>query len=307
MDKLINLSIIVSVYNEEQCLQVFYDRLILFINKIDTEIIFVNDGSFDNSFNALKDIQSNNPNITIINLSRNFGHEAAMLAGIDNAHGDSILCIDADLQHPPKIIPQLIEEAKNGADIVLAKRDVSKNDSYIINIFSRLFYYLINKLSSIKFEANVSDYFLISKKLQYILKTEYRERSRFLRGFIQDIGFKKVIVRYDAQKRIHGESKYDFMSLIKLSFNALIAFSKKPLYLGIYLGVVFGLFSFFVTIYSIVMRCTSQVPPGYTTLIVIISLLFSVHFFLLGIIGIYIGFLFDEQKKRPIYIIDKIL
>ena len=301
------LSIIVSVYNEEDGLLTFIDVLDKETSAIDKEIIFVNDGSVDDSLEVLKKIKVQYNNIRIINFSRNFGHEAAMLAGIDEAKGEYMVCLDADLQHPPKKIHEMLSKAQEGLDIVTAKRTSRDDGGFVKKILSKLFYKFLNKISPIEFEQNASDFFLISKRVQRILKKEYRERTRFLRGFIQSVGFKKGYVEYAAEKRFAGESNYNLFVLMKLSINAIVAFSKQPLYLGIYLGGIFGIFSILVSIYSIVMKVIGNTPPGYTTLVVIISLLFSIQFLIIGIIGIYIGFLFEEQKKRPIYIVDEII
>ena len=308
MDKKdLELSIVVSVYNEEDGLNTFIEELNNKLLNISSEIIFVNDGSIDNSFEILKSIQTKFENIRIINFSRNFGHEAAMLAGIDNSNGAYIVCLDADLQHPPQEILKMYDKAKNGFDIITARRTDREDGGFIKKILSILFYKIINKISPITFETNASDFFLISKRIQVILKNEYRERTRFLRGFIQSVGFKKDSIEYIAPERFSGESSYNLFNLMKLSINAIVSFSKQPLYLGIYLGGIFGLFSLIITIYSIVMNFIGTPPPGYTTLVVIISLLFSIQFIIIGFIGLYIGFLFEEQKKRPIYIIDRIL
>ena len=308
MNNSFDLSIVVSVYNEAEGIMLFSEELYKQTNGFDnTEVIFVDDGSYDNSYNILKDIKQKYSNIRIINFSRNFGHEAAMLAGIDNSSGDYVICMDADLQHPPVKISEMLEKAKSGFDIVTAKR-LTRNDTGLLNrILSKLFYKLLNKISPVSFEENASDFFLISKRIKLILKNEYRERNRFLRGFIQSVGFKKSFVEYDAADRVAGESNYNLFRLMRLSINAIASFSKQPLYLGIYLGGIFGVLSFVVLIYSLVMKLIGNTPAGYTTLIVIISLLFSIQFFIIGIIGIYIGYLFEEQKKRPIYIIDKFL
>ena len=309
MQKKKDVSIVVSVFNEEGNLYNFYRKLVNELKSEDFEIIFVNDGSYDQSLNILKEIQEKNKDcfIKIINLSRNFGHEAAMLAGIDNALGRKVICIDADLQHPPSKINDMINKVDEGFEIVTTQRICREDGGFLKKILSKLFYILINKISPVSFDKNASDFFLITDRVQGILKNEYRERTRFLRGFIQSVGFKKTSIEYKANKREAGESSYNIFVLMKLSINAIIAFSKQPLYLGLYLGLIFGVFSIIVAIYSIIMNFIDQTPPGYTTLIVIVSLLFSIQFFIIGIIGLYIGHLFEEQKKRPIYIIDKII
>ncbi len=301
------LSIVISVYNEEENLRDFLSELLDKTQGISLEIIFVNDGSYDDSAKVLLELKKENPTIKIIQLSRNFGHESAMLAGIDYAKGDFVACMDADLQHSPDIIPEMLQKAISGSDIILAKRKHRDDGGFIKTIMSKLFYKLINRLSPVRFEPDASDFFLISKRIQRILINEFRERNRFLRGFIQSIGFEKSTVDYVASKRMAGESSYSFYGLMKLSVNAIVSFSKKPLYIGLYLGVIFAFFSMIVVVYSIVMKFLGSTPAGYTTIVVITSLFFSIQFFIIGIIGLYIGFLFEEQKNRPIYLIDKIL
>ena len=300
------LSIIISVYNEESVLKKFFFELRRNIKGLYVEIIFVNDGSIDNSLEILKQLKETSENTQIINLSRNFGHEAAMLAGIDHAKGRYIICLDADLQHPPTLIKKMLDKAEQGADIVLAKRR-SRNDVGLFrNAMSNVFYKLLNYLSPVTIEEGASDYFLISERIQKILKKDYRERIRFLRGIIQSMGFKKRVIEFDASERYAGESNYNLFKLMKLSAHAVVSFSNQPLYLGIYMGIFFALFSLSVTIYSIIMKFIGNTPPGYTTIVVSISLLFSIQFFLIGIIGIYIGFMFEELKRRPVYLIDRI-
>jgi len=300
------LSIIISVYNEERVLKKFFFELRQNIKGLYFEIIFVNDGSIDNSLEVLKQLKETSENTQIINLSRNFGHEAAMLAGIDHAKGRYIICLDADLQHPPTLIKKMLDKAEQGADIVLAKRR-SRNDVGLFrNAMSNVFYKFLNYLSPVTIEEGASDYFLISERIQKILKKDYRERIRFLRGIIQSMGFKKRVIEFDASERYAGESNYNLFKLMKLSAHAVVSFSNQPLYLGIYMGIFFALFSLSVTIYSIIMKFIGNTPPGYTTIVVSISLLFSIQFFLIGIIGIYIGFMFEELKRRPVYLIDRI-
>ncbi len=294
------LSVIVSIFNEEHVIRLFYDELMLYVpREYEYEIVFVNDGSTDDSQKIISEIISENKHVKSILFSRNFGHEAAMLAGIDHATGDILICMDSDLQHPPALIPEMINRFKQGnVDVINMVR--KKNTS----IFSAFFYKLIKIISPFNIEADASDFFLISKKIAKILKNNYRERVRFLRGFIQMLGFNKTTMLFDVGKRAEGESKYSFLKLLTLSFTAISTLSKLPLKLGIYLGFLSGVFGIVLSIYSIIMKIIQQPVSGYTTIIVFLSLMFSIQFFILGVIGEYIGFLFDEQKKRPIYIID---
>lgn len=304
------ISIVVSVYNEEEMLRAFFKSISKTItdNNIKAEVIFINDGSVDNSLNILLELQSQEPNmVRVIDFSRNFGHEAAMIAGIDYAEGDSIVCMDSDLQHPPDEIPSMIKIFEDGFDIVMMIRDKREDNSWIKNKLSNFFYRFINKLSDQKLEENVSDFFLISAQVADVLRNNFRERNRFLRGFVQIVGFKKATLNYIAPKRSAGESKYSFFKSLKLSANAVIAFSKLPLFLGIYIGGIFALFSIILGLYTLEQFIFGNTPPsGYTTIVLFLSLSFSVLFILIGIIGTYVGYIFDENKARPIYIIKQI-
>ncbi|MBE9467024.1 MAG: glycosyltransferase family 2 protein [Bacteroidetes bacterium] len=301
----VNLNVVVSVYNEQESLPFFYKEIKKQLNLLDIsyKIIFINDGSIDRSIEILREFAEKDTTVKVINFSRNFGHEAAMLAGIDYSDADAVIFMDSDLQHPPACIKKMMQTFNNGADIINMIREERKDGGFQKNLMSKLFYVLLNKISKIKIEHNASDFFLLSKRVVKILKEDYRERTRFLRGLIQIIGFNKEKLSFTAPKRIAGKSKYSFMKLLVFSFSAISVLSKAPLHLGIFSGLIFAFFSIIVTIYSVVMRFLNQPAPGYTTLVVLISLLFSILFFILGIIGDYIGLLFDEIKKRPNYIV----
>ena len=301
------LSIVVSVYNEQEMLKLFWDSLSKEIHKMgfDVEVIFSNDGSVDDSLLILKEIQEESKIVKILSFSRNFGHEAAMIAGIDKSKGDAVICLDADLQHPTSLLTKMVARFQEGSDIVNMSRESREDASFWKKISSSLFYKVINKISAVKFEPNASDFFLISKKVCKVLKNDYRERTRFLRGFIQNIGFKTSVIEFDSPSREAGESKYSFFKLFKLSIDAVVVFSRVPLYFGFTASIVCFLFSLGVGVYSIAMKFLQEVPPGYTSLIVLISFLFAIQFLLIGIIGLYMGHLYEENKKRPIYVIDE--
>jgi len=302
------ISIIVSVYNEENSLPLFYKELYRELQNVEaiSEIIFVNDGSTDQSLTILKEFAAQNPVVKVINFSRNFGHEAAMIAGIDHCTGDIAICLDADLQHPPKYIAEMLQKWQEGNDIVLMVRNDRKDGGFFRNITSKIFYGFTNKLLNTKLEPNASDFFMISRRIINILKSGYRERTRFVRGFVQIIGFNITTIEYVAPPRIAGESKYSLLKLLTLSFSAISTLSKVPLKLGLWCGLLSGLFSVIVAIFSLVMWIIEKPVPGYTTLIIFLSLMFCINFIVIGIIGEYIGHLFDEVKNRPLYLIDNI-
>lgn len=300
------LSLVVSVFNEDKAITLFYNEALAELNKLDIsyQIIFVNDGSTDGSLDILREISKSDENVNLINFSRNFGHEAAMLAGIDHSNSEAIICLDSDLQHPPSLIGSMLSEYEKGFDVVNMVRKDREDGGFIKKLFSKLFYGLINKMTKFKLEPNASDFFLISNKVANVIRNDYRERTRFLRGLIQIIGFKKSRIEFVAPKRIAGESKYSFFKLLTFSFSAISVLSKAPLRLGIYTGSLFAGFSIIISLYSFAMWFLDRPSPGYSTIVILISTMFSIQFFVLGILGDYIGYIFDEVKKRPHYIID---
>ncbi len=307
----INISIVVSVYNEEEMIRIFWEDLnnVIRSNKElfqNREVLFINDGSTDNSALLLDEISAGDNSVTVIHLSRNFGHEAAMYAGISYARGDAVICMDSDLQHPPECLINMIEEFNRGFEVVTMKRKHGEAEGIMKKFASKIFYRIINGLSDSKFEPNASDFFLISKRVAGIVVEQYGERTRFLRGLIQTVGFKKTSLDYVSPGRQAGKSKYPFSRLFFLSLSAIASFSHIPLRLGLAIGVLFGLFSFIIGAYSLVMHFLGNPWSGYTTIVVLLSFGFSLIFIITGIIGEYIGYLFNEVKQRPLFIIDRI-
>ena len=299
------ISIIVSVYNEEEVLFEFYRETIKVLLLIDNpyEIIFVNDGSTDGSRSTLFKLSRDDENVKVIHFSRNFGHEAAMIAGIDYASGDYIVCMDSDLQHPPTLLPEIIRKFDSGFDIINMVRTENKSAGILKNITSAGFYKVINKVSDMKLVSNASDFFGISKRVADILRNNYREKTRFLRGYVQNVGFNTTNIEYEARKRYAGESKYSIKKLFRFSMNTIMTFSNLPLKLGMYAG---GMASFLaIIIYTVVSFLRVGTPSGYATIICLICFMFSVLFFIVGIIGEYLGLILAEQKDRPLYIVEE--
>jgi len=301
--------IVVSIFNENDIIDKFYDTLKEYLvkNNIEHVIYFVNDGSTDGSRRKLEIIQGKDDKVCVINFSRNYGHEAAMLAGIDHADADYVICMDGDLQHPVDKISEMIDAYKNGAQIVKMQR-ISREDGGIYkHVTSFLFYKLLNALSPVKFSSNATDFFLLSNKVIKILRNEYRERTRFLRGIIEMLGFNLVVIPFEARSREAGESKYSFLKLVSLSLNALVSFSSKPLYIALGFGIFSIVFSLGIIAFSIYNYFFTVVPSGYSTIVVLFSFLFCILFFILGIICLYLAHLIEETRKRPIYLIEQML
>lgn len=302
------ISVVVSVYNEELSLPDFYreTKNVLEDAAWDYELIFVNDGSQDRSYEILKDF-SENTKVKVVDFSRNFGHEAAMVAGIDYATGDGIICMDADLQHPPKYIPEILEKFDEGYEVISMVRTKNADAGVLKRITSKAFYAVLNAISPVKFENNASDFFAISSSVAKVLKQDYRERIRYLRGYVQSVGFRKTTIEFEAEKRFAGESKYSLAKLLKFSLNALFSFSDLPLKLGIYSGLFMALLGFILMVYTLVNKFVFYVPSGYSTIVVFLCFMFAILFVIIGIIGEYISIIFTEVKGRPIYVVREVV
>ena len=299
------ISIIVSVYNEEAALKEFYhvSKPIFDALSWDYELLFVNDGSTDGSIRILRQFAECDPKVRVLNFSRNFGHEAAMLAGLDHADGDALVCMDSDLQHPPECVAQIIEKFEAGYEVINMVRTENKSAGLIKNITSDVFYRLINKISDVKLLANASDFFAMTDDAAQVLRSNYREKVRFLRGYVQNIGFNKTNIEYEARPRVAGESKYSIRKLFKFSINTILCFSDLPLKLGIYSGMLVGGLGLIVMLNTIYEWARNGTPSGYATIVVLLCFMFAMMFVVVGIIGEYIAILFMELKDRPIYII----
>lgn len=305
------VSIVVSVYNEEGNLAQFHEVTSEMLQDSslsddwEYELIFVNDGSADQSRAVLDGFAEKDKHCRVIHFSRNFGHEAAMIAGIDYAKGDFVVCMDADLQNPPELLPEMVEKFLAGSDIVLMARAENKDAGVMKKLTSGLFYGVLNFLSGVKFERNVSDFFGISKRAAEVLRKDYREKNRYLRGYIQQIGFSKTVIEYIAPERFAGESKYTIKTLFRIAMNTLNCFSVTPMRVG---AVAAGI-SLVMTVASFAYYIGFFVKHGYGSgtalLCSMITFLFSLLFLLLGTIGEYLGMLMLELKGRPIYIVEE--
>lgn len=305
------ITIVASVYNEEQGIRQFYTvvkkTLEEFISNSDRkfryEIFFVNDGSTDKSREILEDIWSNDKeHVSLLNFSKNFGHEAAMTAGLDYAKGDYLIFMDADLQHPPACIADIMKEFDEGYEIISMVRTKNESAGMLKNITSAGFYKVINSLSQMHLEPAASDFFAISKKPAEVLKKNFRERVRFLRGYVQNIGFKRTNIEYEAAARAAGQSHYSLKKLWKFSMETIICFSNVPLKLGIYAGLMSALAGVILIVYTLLTK--SGAPSGYATIVIALCFMFAVQFIIIGVIGEYIAVIFSELKDRPIYIVE---
>lgn len=300
------ISIIVPSYNEEKSIQNFYTEVSVIMEKQNQqyEIIFVDDGSADGTLKLLSELSNDNPVVRYISLSRNFGKEAAMLAGLRFSKGEAVIIMDADLQHPPSLIPEMIQQYLNGYDQVIAKRN-RKGDALLRTGFTKIYYKMMNALVDIELVDGVGDFRLLSKKAVDALLslTEY---NRFSKGLFSWIGFKEYVIEYENVVREQGSSKWSMAKLINYGIDGIISFNNKPLRLSIYFGLLITLLDIiYVAFIFIRIMVYGIEEPGYFTIIASIMLLGGIQLIFLGVIGEYIGRIYYETKHRPHYIIQE--
>lgn len=297
------LCVIVPCYNEDENLLPFYKVLLETVDKYNYTIIFINDGSSDDTLGILQSLSIANDRVNYLSLSRNFGHQNALKAGYDYAKGDCVVCIDADLQQPPHIIDNLIEKWQYGYDVVNTIRKDGAITSSFKKYTAKLFYRLLNYISKIELPPNSADFRLVDAKVLKVIQ-QFNEESIFIRGLIVWAGFKQFAIDYTVERRLHGESKYSLKKMISLSITGLTGFSISPLRLASVIGCMFSLFSFIYGIYAIIVHFTGNTTvPGWTSLIVSFLFITGLQFILIGIIGEYLGKSFMEAKKRPNYLV----
>lgn len=298
------ISVIIPMYNEEEALPILYRELCAVIDALDYEweILFVNDGSRDGSLQVVMSLREKDDRVNYIDLSRNFGKENAMLAGFDYVTGDCAIVMDADLQHPPYVLKELIARWEDGYDDVYAKRTARTKEPWLRRVLSNAFYSLLSKLSKIEMLPNVGDFRLLDRKCIDALKS-MRESERYSKGLFCWIGFKKCSVNYEQAERVAGRSSWNYFGLMKLAFDGLFSFSTFPLKLASITGCLVSLAAFVYMIYVLVKALLYGDPvAGYPTLITVILFLGGMILLCLGIIGEYVGRIFNEVKNRPVYL-----
>ncbi len=301
------ISIVVSAYNEEENIEALYTQLtahLQTINNIKYEIIFVNDGSKDTTKSKIINLLKADSKVKLVDFVRNFGHEIAMTAGMDYALGDAVIFMDADLQHPPKLIAEMVKYWQEGVDIVLTKRIDNLQETYFQKLRGKLFYKILNVLSDFEIPAQTPDFRLIDRKYIEVVK-QMKENNRMFRGLISWIGVEnKKVIEFEAPDRNAGESKYNYRKLMKLAIDSVLSFSIKPLRFAMYFGIFSILICSVLGVYMIVDYLISDnyQTTGFATTSLIVIFLGSVQLLSLGIIGEYIGRIHIESKNRPLYV-----
>lgn len=300
------LEIVIPVYNEEECLNELMRRLLLLREKaktVDISIIFVNDGSNDRSAEMLEQYAEKHPFIKLVHLSRNFGHQMAITAGLDHANADYVAIIDADLQDPPELIEDMYKKAKEGFDVVYGKRLARKGESLFKTITAAFFYKIISILCEVEIPPNTGDFRLISSKVLNILKN-MREQHRFIRGMVPWIGFKSAPFEFNRDERFSGKTKYSLRKMVKFALNSIFSFSNFPLKLASYIGELIVGFGIFIGLFLLYLRLfTGYTVPGITSVILAIIIMGGIQIIMIGVMGEYIGRIFEESKRRPLYVV----
>ena len=305
------VSIVISAYNEEGNIDKLYDELggeLEKVKSVEFEILFVNDGSKDDTFCKIQNLVDKDKRVKMVNLKRNFGHEIAMTAGMDYALGDAVIFMDADLQHPPVYIPEMVKAWQEGSDIVLTKRVDNVATSKFYKFCAKTFYFILNLLSETKIPESMPDFRLIDRKYVDFLKG-FNEQDRLFRGLLSWImpNDKVKIIDFVAPERFSGTTKYNFIKSLKLAIDSITQFSVRPLHLATYLGFFCAICSILLGFHVIFEHFVQHNPtPGYATIVSVVGFIGAVQLITLGIIGEYIGKIHIEVKKRPLYLADLI-
>lgn len=301
------ISILIPVYNEEESICMLYNRLKMVLENIDYdhEILFVNDGSKDNSLSMIQKLRKEDSCVSYLNLSRNYGKEIAMAAGFDYVLGDAVIIMDADLQDTPELIPEMVSFWEQGYDDVYAKRRNREGESWLKKKTSFWFYRILKKLSKVEIQEDTGDFRLLDRRAIEAIR-KIKEQHRYTKGFFSWIGFNKKEILFDRDPRIAGTTKWNYFKLLDLAIEGIISFSAMPLRISTILGFMIAIFSFIYMIYVIIKTLLFGDPvAGYPSLVSLILFLSGIQFIILGVIGEYLGRVFNETKNRPLYFIDE--
>jgi dolichol-phosphate mannosyltransferase len=302
-------SFILPVFNEEETLAETYRRLARVMDelKAEVEIIVVDDGSRDRSLEMLRDLHQRDPRLRYLSLARNFGHQAAVTAGLRFAQGDAVVVLDADLQDPPELIPAMIEKWREGYHVVYAQRTARQREGPAKKLFAYLFYRVLRLLTKVDMPADTGDFCLMDRKVVDVLNA-LPERGRYLRGLRAWVGFRQTAVPFEREPRFAGEVKYTFRKSLGLAITGIVSFSRVPLRLATYLGLIVAVFALLMIVVVIYWRLFHPSAPliGYTIITAAIFFLAAVQLLCLGILGEYLGRVYDEVKGRPIYTLKEV-
>jgi len=300
----IELSVVIPAFCEEENIRPMYQRLVAALDSEveGLEILFVDDGSSDRTWEEITKLAAEDSRVRGLSFSRNFGHQAAVTAGIDHARGRGVVLIDADLQDPPEVIPELIHRWREGFEVVYAQRRKRAGETLFKKLTASMFYRILHRITDVDIPVDTGDFRLMGPRALAAFRA-LPERNRFIRGMVSWIGFRQAAVMYDRQPRAAGETKYPFRKMLRFAFDAITSFSYLPLRLATYLGLIVSLFSFVYIVVVIVLKFTGISWPGYTSLMASILFLGGVQLLMIGTLGEYVARVFDEVKQRPLYLV----
>lgn len=303
------VSVIIPVYNEEEVLPKLYERLRNLMDNLEqyeTEILFVNDGSKDKTLQMLQELANYDKRVKVVSFSRNFGHQAAVTAGIRYVTGDAVVIIDADLQDPPELIPEMLKLWEDGNEVIYGKRKSRKGESAFKLLTAKMFYKTLNSLSDVEIPRDTGDFRLVDRKVIDVIN-ELPEHNKFLRGLFSWVGFKQYAFEYERQERAAGRTKYPLKKMMKLASDGIVSFSTKPLKIVGGIGILTIIVSLAILIYSLVSYAfnLNELAPGWTSIMVTITLFSGVQLLSIWLMSEYIARIYDETKHRPEYIVDK--
>ncbi len=296
------LSVVAPVYDEEATIDEFYARVCAALEGLSFELVLVDDGSSDGSPAALDRIAESDARVRIVYLSRNFGHQTALTAGLDHARGDAVVMLDADLQDPPELIPRMLDHWRSGIDVVYAVREQRDGESRFKLSTARWFYTLFDRLAQVELHHNAGDFRLLDRRALDAL-VSMRERNRFLRGMTVWVGYTQAAVPYSRDARYAGETKYTIPKMVRFSLDAIVSFSDRPLQLATLLGFLISTLAFVAIPVVVVLRIVGSYLPGFSSLTIAVLLLGGIQLIAIGIIGEYVGRIYDEVKGRPLYLV----
>lgn len=302
------LSVVAPVYNEQESLLAFYDRLILALEgmQMPFEVVFVNDGSRDRSIEILRHLARVDERVRVVDFSRNFGHQVAITAGIDAARGDAVVIIDSDLQDPPEVIPRLVEAWRAGAEVVYAQRAGRQGESRFKLMSASLFYRLLSRVTAVEIPKDTGDFRLLDRQVVREL-VKMRERHRFMRGLSAWVGFRQEAVTYEREPRFAGTTKYPFRKMVRFSVDAITSFSTIPLQLATSFGFFLAGLSLVGIVIAALLRLVHHAIVGQASTLILVLLMGGIQLIFLGIIGEYLGRIYDEVRNRPLYIVRETL
>jgi polyisoprenyl-phosphate glycosyltransferase len=301
-------SIVAPAVNEEDTLPHFYERVVAVMEQVGEpfEVVLINDGSSDSTFRIMRALHERDPRVRVVDFSRNFGHQIAISAGLDYARGDAVIIIDSDLQDPPEVIPQLIARWKAGAEVVYAQRARRTGETRFKLLTAAAFYRLIARITSVEIPRDTGDFRLLDRRVVETLVT-MREHHRFMRGLSAWVGFRQEAVPYDRHERFAGATKYPLRKMIRFALDAITAFSYAPLQLATSFGFLLAALSLVGIIVAIIVRVFGGAIQGQGTTLIVVLFLGGIQLIFLGIIGEYLGRIYDEVRARPLYIVREVL